>query len=100
MCWATSEGCSSISAASRRKRRTWHHRHAGACASARGGVAGATNNAAGHCSESGVSQGEAHMNSVTAVVRLAVVDDQTLFRTGLTRMLDEDPRVEIVGQAA
>ncbi|TMF89407.1 MAG: response regulator transcription factor [Chloroflexi bacterium] len=40
------------------------------------------------------------MNSVTAVVRLAVVDDQTLFRTGLTRMLDEDPRVEIVGQAA
>ena len=40
------------------------------------------------------------MNSVTAVVRLAVVDDQTLFRTGLTRMLDEVPRVEIVGQAA
>ena len=40
------------------------------------------------------------MNSTTAVVRLAVVDDQTLFRTGLTRMLGEDPRVEIVGQAA
>jgi len=40
------------------------------------------------------------MTSVTAVVRLAVVDDQTLFRTGLTRMLGEDPRVEIVGQAA
>ena len=39
------------------------------------------------------------MNSVTAVVRLAVVDDQTLFRTGLTSLLGEDERVEVVGQA-
>jgi DNA-binding NarL/FixJ family response regulator len=28
-----------------------------------------------------------------------IADDQTLFRSGLARLLDEDPRVEIVGQA-
>jgi DNA-binding NarL/FixJ family response regulator len=28
-----------------------------------------------------------------------VVDDQTLFRTGLTSLLGEDERVEVVGQA-
>src|ERR1700694_2138198 len=31
--------------------------------------------------------------------RVLIADDQTLFRTGLARLLDEDPRVEIVGQA-
>src|SRR6202165_1857884 len=31
--------------------------------------------------------------------RLLIADDQTLFRSGLARLLDEDPRVEIVGQA-
>jgi DNA-binding NarL/FixJ family response regulator len=29
-----------------------------------------------------------------------IADDQTLFRTGLARLLDEDSRVEVVGQAA
>src|SRR4029077_20773208 len=28
-----------------------------------------------------------------------IADDQTLFRAGLARLLDEDPRVEVVGQA-
>ena len=32
-------------------------------------------------------------------VRVLVVDDQTLFRTGLTSLLNEDERVEVVGQA-
>jgi DNA-binding NarL/FixJ family response regulator len=32
-------------------------------------------------------------------VRVLVVDDQTLFRTGLTSLLSEDERVEVVGQA-
>ena len=32
--------------------------------------------------------------------RVLIADDQTLFRTGLARLLDEDSRVEVVGQAA
>lgn len=35
----------------------------------------------------------------TKVARVLLVDDQTLFRTGLSRLLDEDPRVEVIGQA-
>src|SRR2546428_13391552 len=35
----------------------------------------------------------------TRVARVLIADDQTLFRTGLARLLDEDPRVEVVGQA-
>jgi DNA-binding NarL/FixJ family response regulator len=39
------------------------------------------------------------MTTTTDVVKL-VVDDQTLFRSGLARLLDEDPRVSVIGQAA
>jgi DNA-binding NarL/FixJ family response regulator len=41
------------------------------------------------------------MTSTTAAraARVLVVDDQTLFRTGLTSLLSEDARVEVVGQA-
>lgn len=35
----------------------------------------------------------------TKAGRVLIADDQTLFRTGLGRLLDEDPRVEVVGQA-
>jgi DNA-binding NarL/FixJ family response regulator len=35
----------------------------------------------------------------SAAVRVLVVDDQTLFRSGLARLLDEDRRVTVVGQA-
>jgi DNA-binding NarL/FixJ family response regulator len=31
--------------------------------------------------------------------RVLIADDQTLFRNGLARLLDEDPRVDVVGQA-
>jgi DNA-binding NarL/FixJ family response regulator len=34
-----------------------------------------------------------------STVRVLIADDQTLFRVGLARLLEEDPRVEIVGQA-
>jgi len=36
----------------------------------------------------------------TQVARILIADDQTLFRSGLARLLGEDPRVEIVGQAS
>jgi DNA-binding NarL/FixJ family response regulator len=39
------------------------------------------------------------MTVATKAVRVLIADDQTLFRTGLARLLDEDPRVEVVGQA-
>lgn len=40
------------------------------------------------------------MSEASQVARVVVVDDQTLFRSGLARLLDADPRVEVVGQAA
>jgi DNA-binding NarL/FixJ family response regulator len=40
------------------------------------------------------------MSSTVTRVRVLIVDDQTLFRTGLAGLLGEDPRVEVVGQAA
>jgi len=39
------------------------------------------------------------MSSGGRPARVVIADDQTLFRTGLARLLDEDPRVEVVGQA-
>jgi DNA-binding NarL/FixJ family response regulator len=40
------------------------------------------------------------MSVATRAVRVFIADDQTLFRAGLARLLNEDPRVEVVGQAA
>src|SRR5256885_1382374 len=39
------------------------------------------------------------MNSNVTVPRVLIVDDQTLFRSGLARLLDEDKRVTVVGEA-
>lgn len=39
------------------------------------------------------------MNAPPTPVRVLVADDQNLFRSGLAMLLQEDPRVEIVGQA-
>ncbi|TMC83434.1 MAG: response regulator transcription factor [Chloroflexi bacterium] len=39
------------------------------------------------------------MTVAARAARVLVVDDQTLFRTGLTSLLGEDERVEVVGQA-
>jgi DNA-binding NarL/FixJ family response regulator len=39
------------------------------------------------------------MSIATQPVRIIVVDDQALFRTGLARLLNEDERIEVVGQA-
>ncbi len=36
----------------------------------------------------------------TKTVRVLIADDQTLFRTGLAKLLGEDPRISICGQAA
>jgi DNA-binding NarL/FixJ family response regulator len=37
--------------------------------------------------------------TATQVVKVLIADDQTLFRSGLARLLEEDPRVQVVGQA-
>jgi len=39
------------------------------------------------------------MSVATRPARVLVVDDQTLFRMGLTSLLNQDERVEVVGQA-
>ncbi len=39
------------------------------------------------------------LSSNSPTVRVLIADDQTLFRVGLARLLEEDPRVDIVGQA-
>lgn len=39
------------------------------------------------------------MTVATKAARVLIADDQTLFRAGLARLLNEDERVEIVGQA-
>ena len=39
------------------------------------------------------------MRAPADLVKVLVADDQTLFRTGLARMLSSDRRVEVVGQA-
>jgi DNA-binding NarL/FixJ family response regulator len=39
------------------------------------------------------------LTTAARVARLLIVDDQTLFRSGLVRLLDEDPRFQVVGQA-
>lgn len=39
------------------------------------------------------------MTIATKAARVLIVDDQTLFRTGLARLLDEDERIEVIGQA-
>jgi DNA-binding NarL/FixJ family response regulator len=39
------------------------------------------------------------LSSNSASVRVLIADDQTLFRVGLARLLEEDERVKIVGQA-
>lgn len=40
------------------------------------------------------------MAKKTAQVRVLIADDQTLFRSGLARLLEEDPRISLVGLAA
>jgi len=40
------------------------------------------------------------MNTNNPAARVLLVDDQTLFRVGLAGLLADDPRIDIVGQAA
>ncbi len=39
------------------------------------------------------------MTAAARPVRVLIADDQTLFRSGLARLLNDDPRVEVVGEA-
>jgi DNA-binding NarL/FixJ family response regulator len=54
--------------------------------------------------EEGMPEVETALDSRTlqtqAVPRVLIADDQTLFRSGLARLLEGDPRVKVVGQAA
>jgi DNA-binding NarL/FixJ family response regulator len=49
--------------------------------------------------DKGSAGGNMSTATATRVARVLIADDQTLFRSGLARLLEEDPRVEIVGQA-
>jgi DNA-binding NarL/FixJ family response regulator len=40
------------------------------------------------------------LDSNSPPIRVLIVDDQSLFRAGLSRLLQADPRIEIVGEAA
>lgn len=40
------------------------------------------------------------MNTAVAIPRVVIVDDQTLFRSGLAKLLEADERISVVGQAA
>ena len=40
------------------------------------------------------------MDTGSPTIRVLIVDDQTLFRVGLARLLEGDPRITIVGEAA
>lgn len=44
-------------------------------------------------------QGAPELSVAIRTARVLIADDQTLFRSGLARLLDEDDRVEIVGEA-
>lgn len=39
------------------------------------------------------------MSAVAEPIKILIADDQTLFRTGLAKMLNSDPRLQVVGQA-
>src|SRR2546430_16336621 len=40
------------------------------------------------------------MDTCSPPIRVLIVDDQTLFRVGLAHLLESDPRITIVGEAA
>jgi DNA-binding NarL/FixJ family response regulator len=40
------------------------------------------------------------MDSKVAVVRIVIADDHTIFRDGLRRLLEAEPELEVVGEAA
>jgi DNA-binding NarL/FixJ family response regulator len=40
------------------------------------------------------------MDSKVATVRIVIADDHTIFRDGLRRLLEAEPELEVVGEAA
>jgi DNA-binding NarL/FixJ family response regulator len=50
--------------------------------------------------EQGRAAGAVETPTQRRVARVLIADDQTLFRSGLAKLLEEDPRVEVVGQVS
>src|SRR5919201_6317284 len=46
------------------------------------------------------AEGKVMATAQLATVRVVIADDQNLFRSGLVRLLEADPRIQIIGQAA
>ena len=51
------------------------------------------------CHDAGVAEGQRDDEAAAEPIRVLIVDDQELFRRGLTMLLSSEPGIEVVGEA-